>query len=115
MTKIKIFKKRFCGECPECKSNPKLSCFWQIEEKVPEKFKPSEINAFISVENINGIGYLKASEISGSFDSEFLSWFVSFCLGKKINAFWKTKNVPFYIGSPEFLETIWRALKEGSL
>lgn len=104
-------KKRVCGECPECNLGPKTSCFWQIEKAVPEQFKPSLINAYISVENVNGIGYLTASEMNDqSFDSEFLSWFLSFCVGHKINVFWKTKNIPFCLGSTEFIETLTRAL-----
>jgi len=104
-------KKRICGECPECNLGPKTSCFWQIEKAVPEHFKPSLINAYISVENVNGIGYLSVSEMNEiSLDSEFLSWFLSFCVGHKINVFWKTKDIPFCLGSTEFIETLTRAI-----
>jgi hypothetical protein len=105
-------KKRVCGECPECNLGPKTFCFWQLENAVPEHFKPSLIKAFISLEDLDGIGYLKASEMEKSFDSEFLSWFLSFCVGNKINVFWKTNNVPFCLGSPEFIEALTKSLKE---
>jgi hypothetical protein len=105
-------KKRVCGECPECNLGPKTFCFWQIEKAVPENFKPSLIDAYISVEDVNGIGYLQATEMSKPFDPEFLSWFLSFCVGHKINVFWKTKGIPFCLGSTEFIETLTRAISE---
>jgi hypothetical protein len=105
-------KKRICGKCPECSIGPKNSCFWEIEQAVPEHFNPSLIKAYISLENVNGINYLQASEIEGQFDSEFLSWFLSFCVGNKINVFWKTKEIPFCLGSTEFIEILTRSMKE---
>jgi hypothetical protein len=105
-------KKRICKECPECLSGPKNSCFWQIEKAVPEHFKPSLIKAYVSLESLNGINYLQASEIEGNFDSEFLSWLLSFSVGNKINIFWKTKDIPFCLGSTEFIEILTRMLEE---
>ena len=108
-----INKKRICGECPECKLGPKTFCFWQIEKAVPEHFKPSLIKAFISLEDVNGFGYLQANEMNDtSFDSEFLSWFLSFCVGHKFNVYWKTKNIPFCLGTPDFIETLTRSFSE---
>lgn len=104
-----IITKRKCKECPECIKDSGTSCFWEIEEFVPEKFKPSEIKAYMSVESINGIGFLKATEMGQDFDTEFLSWFVSFCVGKGINAFWTTKGIPFCLGSGIFVEAALRA------
>ena len=105
-------KKRICGECPECLLGPKTHCFWQIEKAVPEHFKPSIINAFVSVEEVGGMGYLKASEMSKPFDTEFLSWLLSFCVGNKINVFWKTKDIPFCLGSNEFIQSLTEELEE---
>jgi hypothetical protein len=105
-------QKRVCRECPECKMGPKTRCFWEIEKAVPEQFKPSEIKAYVSLENINGINYLQASEWDVDFDSEFLSWLLSFSVGNKINIFWKTKGIPFCLGSSEFIEVLTRSLKE---
>jgi len=108
---MKLKNKRICGDCPQCMSDSELSCFWQIEKMVPEKFKPSEIKAFISVENVNGIGYLKISEMSKPFDTEFLSWVLCFCIGNKINVFWETNKKPFWLGPPEFIETLSRLME----
>jgi hypothetical protein len=108
-------KKRICGECPECLLGPKNSCFWQIEKAVPEHFKPSLIKSYVSLEEINGIHYLKALELGEDFNTEFLSWFLSFCVGHQINVFWKTKNVPFYLGSPIFLENMTKVVIEGEI
>jgi hypothetical protein len=105
-------KKRVCKECPECSLGPKNSCFWEMEPNVPEHFKPSLIKAYISLENINGIHYLQASEMDSPFDPEFLSWLLSFCVGNKINIFWKTGDIPFCLGSLEFIEILTRSLEE---
>lgn len=106
-------KKRICGECPECNLGPKTFCFWQLEKAVPEHFKPSLINAFISLEDTDGFGYLQASEMHDKpFDPEFLSWFLSFCVGNKFNVYWKTQGIPFCLGSPEFIESITKSLSE---
>jgi hypothetical protein len=105
-------KKRSCRECPECTIGPKISCFWEVEMAMPEHFKPSLIGAYVSLESINGINYLQASEIDKSFDSEFLSWLLSFCVGNKFNIYWKTKDIPFCLGSTDFIETLTRFLQE---
>jgi len=86
-------KKRICGECPECKLGPKTFCFWQIDHAVPEHFKPSLIKAFISLEDVDGFGYLQANEMDDTqFDSEFLSWFLSFCVGNRFLQFFLKKK-----------------------
>jgi hypothetical protein len=106
-------KKRICGDCPECKLGPKTFCFWQIDHAVPEHFKPSLIKAFISLEDVDGFGYLQANEIDDTqFDSEFLSWLLSFCVGNRFNVYWKTKNIPFCLGSTEFIEALSRSRQE---
>lgn len=107
-------KIRAC-RCPQCKSGEGFYCFWKVEKEVPEDFKPLKIKAFISVENINGLGFLRANEMGADFDLKFLSWFLTFCVGKNINAFWKIKEEAFCVGSPQFVEIAWRAAKEGSL
>lgn len=104
-----LIKTRRCKDCPQCSSDSNSPCFWKIEKHMPEKFRPSKIKSYISIESINGIGYLKAVEMDGSFDSEFISWFFCFCVGKKINAFWKTNGVPFCIGDSQFIELALRA------
>ena len=109
-------KKRICDNCPEC--NPVLNreCFWKIEKSVPLHFKPSKIKACVSIEEINGIGYLKAQEIDKiPFDTEFLSWLISFCVGKRINIFWQTKNLPFFLGSTDFLRAVATFKKQEDL
>jgi hypothetical protein len=106
-------KKRVCGECPECKLGPKNFCFWQMDHAVPEHFKPSLIKAFVSLEDVDGFGYLQASEIEDNpFDPEFLSWFLAFCVRNKLNVYWKTRNIPFCLGSTEFIETLTRSVND---
>lgn len=106
-------QKRVCGECPECNLGPKTFCFWQMDQAVPEQFKPSLIKAFISLEDVDGFGYLQASEMDDTqFDSEFLSWFLSFCIGNRFNVYWRTKNIPFCLGSTEFIDALTRSLEE---
>lgn len=105
-------KKRTCRECPECKLDPKNSCFWEIEQAVPEHFKPSKIKAYIALEALNGMHYLNVSEWESPFDPEFLSWLLSYCVANKINVFWKTKDIPFCLGTKEFIETIAMAINK---
>ena len=98
-------KKKSCEGCPECNPILKKECFWKIEKSAPLHFKPSAIKACVSIENIDEVVYLKAIELDGiMFDSEFLSWLLSFCVGNKINIFWQTKNIPFFLGTPDFLK-----------
>jgi hypothetical protein len=112
---LKSLRKRACRECPDCLSDTRKDCFWQIENQVPESFKPSKIKAYISVENISGIGFLRATDMNQPLDPTFLSWFVTFCVGKNLNAFWRSGGEPFFIGSQEFVELAWRAQKEGAI
>jgi hypothetical protein len=109
-------KKRLCDNCPECNPTLKKECFWKIEKSVPLHFKPSIIKACVSVESTSGIVYLKAVELDGvMFDSEFLSWLLSFCVANKINVFWQTKNIPFFLGNPDFLRVTETIKKQESL
>lgn len=93
--------------CTIYKNRPKdpcktFMCMWRADMRMPEHFKPSEINALVSQQSINNIPYLAAVETGHKMDSEFLSWFLSYVVSNQINAEWHVEEKSFFIGSREF-------------
>lgn len=93
--------------CTIYKNRPKdpcktFMCMWRADMRMPEHFKPSEINALVSQQEINGIPFLSAVETGSKMDSEFVSWFVSHVVANKINAEWHIEDKSFFIGDGNF-------------
>jgi hypothetical protein len=83
-----------------------FACLWKADKNIPEHFKPSEINAIIARQEIDGIPFLSVAECGQELDQEFLSWFVTFGVGNGINIRWKAKDMFYAIGHPDFLRKI---------
>jgi len=41
-------------------------------------------------------------------DTEMLSWFVSYGVGRQLNMEWKYQDVPYHIGRIDFIEAMAR-------
>lgn len=77
-------------------------CMWRADMRMPEHFKPSEINSIVTQQTIAGIAYLAAIETGTRPDPEFLSWFISYCVSNRVNAEWHVGDKKFFIGTTDF-------------
>lgn len=93
--------------CTIYKNRPKepcknFACMWKAVEDVPLEFKPSEIGAIIHRMEIDGIAYLNVVECGQLLNPKLLSWFVTYCMSKRINAHWTADGKAFWMGTDEF-------------
>lgn len=95
--------------CSIYKDRPKnpckgFECMWKATDStiMPDRFKPSEIGAIVTIDEIDGIPYHRVTECGVKLDSDFLSWFVLFAMENRLNAFWTVDGVPNWFGAPDF-------------
>lgn len=92
-----IYKNRPKDPCKE------FECSWKASEFVPEEFSPKATGQIISTQSIEGIPFLSAAYAGKELGPDFLSWFVTFVVGRQLNAEWSVNNVSHAMGSPEFI------------
>ena len=98
----KIYKDRPKDPCKT------FSCMWKVVDDVPEEFKPSQSGIILHHQEVDGIGYLNASEAGSEISPLMLSWFVSYCLSNQVNAHWVADGKDFWMGMPDFNEAMSR-------
>lgn len=81
-----------------------FECVWRATDYVPEKFKPSKIGQILTAQQLYGIDYLGVAYAGKEVDPEFLSWFVTFAVGRQLNVEWSVDGVLYALGSPAFME-----------
>ena len=81
-----------------------FECIWRATDYVPEKFKPSETGQILAAQKLYGIDYLGMAYAGEEIDPEFLSWFVTFAVGRQLNVEWSVDGVLYALGSPAFME-----------
>ena len=84
----------------------KFVCMWKAVDEVPLEFKPSEVDVILTRAEINGSPYLNAVEAGSTMNPLVLSWFVSYCVSKKINAHWAVDGKAFWMGIDPFNEAM---------
>lgn len=83
-------------------------CMWKAVDEVPEEFKPSEIGAILHRQEIGRISYLNITEAGNLLDPKLLSWFVTYCVERKINAHWTVDGKAFWMGESDFSELMMK-------
>lgn len=99
--------------CTDYKSRPKdpcknFECSWKSSDFVPEEFSPKVTGQVISTQYVNGIPYLALTYAGKDLSTELLSWFVSFVVGRQLNAEWYVEDKQFTLGSPDFISALER-------
>lgn len=94
-----------CSDYENRPENPckTFVCMWRAEEFVPEEFSPKETGNIITAQRIGNIEYLSLVYAGKEVQTDFLSWFVSFCVGRQLNAEWVVNGKAYLIGSHEFV------------
>jgi hypothetical protein len=94
--------------CSIYKNRPKepckiFECSWKASDFVPIEFNPKAIGQVISTQVIEGIPYMLMSYAGKEVTAEMLSWFVTFVIGRQLNAEWSVGDKVHAIGSPDFI------------
>jgi hypothetical protein len=88
--------------------NPCISykCGWLNNLDLPEWLKPSEINAIIDMQIVEGISYLRLVEAGEILDSKVLSWILKYAIANQLNFLWFVEGGVNWIGTDEFDKVI---------
>ena len=97
-----IYKKRPTDPCKT------FQCAWRAAEVVPEQFSPVNTGVIVVEQRVEGIPYLSAVFAGKEIDTEMLSWFVSYAVGRQLNIEWKYQDRPYHIGRVDFIEAMAR-------
>lgn len=81
-------------------------CMWRADERLPEEFSPKNTGSIVTVQAIGNIEYLALGFAGEEVKADFLSWFVTFCVGQQLNAEWKVNGKSNMLGSPEFVSAM---------
>jgi hypothetical protein len=81
-------------------------CQWRANSWVPEEFSPAKTGNLLTAQRIGNIDYLSLSYAGKEIGLEYLSWFVSHCVGNKWNADWVVNGRRYMIGSPDFINSM---------
>jgi len=99
-----IYKKR--PEDP-CKT---FECSWRATDYVPIEFSPVNTGQIVTPQRIDGIDYLSMVFAGKEVQPDFLSWFVTFAVGRQLNVEWSINGEIYALGSVAFMEA--RARRE---
>lgn len=94
--------------CTIYKDRPKepcknFECSWKSSDFVPEEFSPKAMGHIISTQVVEGIPYLALTYAGNDLGVRLLSWFVTFAVGRQLNAEWAVDGEIYALGSPEFM------------
>lgn len=81
-------------------------CMWRASGDIPEKFSPLETGVIVTQQNIDGIPYLAAVFAGEEINTEMLSWFVSYGVGRQLNIEWSVDNTPYHLGHVNFIQAM---------
>lgn len=103
--------------CTIYKDRPKdpcktFECSWKSSDFVPEEFSPKATGHIISTQVVEDIPYLALTYAGSDLGSRLLSWFVTFAVGRQLNAEWVVDGEVYALGSMEFMTA--RSRRDGS-
>ncbi len=83
-------------------------CMWRSSSDIPEKFSPLATGIIVTEQVVENIPYLAAAFAGEDINTEMLSWFVSYGVGKQLNIEWTVAGAPYLLGHPEFIQAMHR-------
>jgi hypothetical protein len=82
---------------------------------VPIEFSPKNTGQIVTVQSIEGIEYLVLAFAGKEVQPDFLSWFVTFAVGRQLNVEWSINGQLYALGSGAFMEARARRDKENEI
>ena len=92
-----------------------FECEWLRQPDVyPEEMRPDKINAIFSLQEVDGIPYLRITEAGARLDAQVLSHAIKITLYNKFNVYWEVEGNIHWFGNKDFV-TVMNKYKKNSL
>lgn len=104
-----------CGDYENRPQTPcrGFQCEWLRQPDVyPEEMRPDRILAIFSLQEVNGIPYLRVTEAGQRLDAEVLSHAIKITLLNKFNLYWEVDGKMHWFGNKEFVTIMNQYRKE---
>ena len=97
-----------CGVYDERPHSPcrTFRCQYLLDEFVPEGMKPSISNIIITVEEIDGIQFYRASEAGEKMQAEYLVWIMGVYINYGVNVVWTINQSYYWLGDDKFVKAM---------
>jgi hypothetical protein len=95
-----------CGEYENRPQNPcgGFECEWLRQPNVyPEEMRPDRIGAIFSLQDVEGVQYLRITEAGKRLDAEVLSHAVKITLMNRYNLYWEVSGKMHWFGNKDFV------------
>jgi hypothetical protein len=106
--------------CTIYKDRPKdpcktFECAWRATDYIPLEFSPVNTGQIVVPYQLDGIDFLSMVFAGKEVDPKFLSWFVTFAVGRQLNVEWSIDGQLYALGSQDFMEARARRDKENEI
>jgi len=104
-----------CGEYENRPQNPcrGFQCEWLRQPDVyPEEMRPDRVGAIFSLQDVEGVQYLRVTEAGKVLDAEVLSHAVKITLLNRYNLYWEVNGKIHWFGNKDFVQIMNKHAKE---
>jgi hypothetical protein len=98
-----------CGEYENRPQNPcgGFECEWLRQPDVyPEEMRPDRIGAIFSLQDVEGVQYLRITEAGNRLDAEVLSHAIKITLINRYNLYWEVDGKMHWFGNKNFVDVM---------
>ena len=107
-----------CGDYENRPQNPcrGFQCEWLRQPDVyPEEMRPDKILTIFSLQEVEGVQYLRLTEAGGKLDAETLSFAVKLTLLNRYNIYWEVEGKIHWFGNKDFVSIMNKHKRENLL
>lgn len=104
-----------CGDYENRPQNPcrGFQCEWLRQPDVyPDEMRPDKILAIFSLQEVEGVPYLRITEAGARLDAEVLSHAIKLTLMNKFNIYWEVEGKIHWFGNKDFVTIMNKHRKE---
>jgi hypothetical protein len=100
-----------CGDYENRPQSPcrGFQCEWTRQPQVyPESMRPDRINTIFSLQDVEGVQYLRVTEAGSTLDAETLSFAIKLTLMNRYNIYWEVNGKAHWFGNKDFVQIMNR-------
>ena len=104
-----------CGDYENRPQTPcrGFQCEWLRQPDVyPDEMRPDKILTIFSLQEVEGVPYLRLTEAGARLDAEVLSFGIKLALINKFNIYWEVEDKIHWFGNKDFVQIMNRHRKE---
>ena len=104
-----------CGDYENRPQNPcrGFQCEWLRQPDVyPDEMRPDRIQAIFSLQEVEGVPYLRVTEAGARLDAEVLSHAVKLTLLNRFNLYWEVDGKIHWFGNKDFVTIMNQSRQE---